>query len=126
MLATSVGITTKVHFCSMKMKCETKTATCCKQEQAKEDTNCCEQKAKSSEKQNSCCSDIVKSVALSAEYAPKFETGKQFSLAPLYIQSFQHEVTSFLLKTDVSVSEIKQPPKLFDNNFIYFLQVIKV
>jgi hypothetical protein len=125
MLATSVGITTKVHFCSMKKKSETKTASCCKQK-AEEEVGCCKPKAETNTKQNSCCNDVVKSVALTAEYTCKFETEKHFSFTPLFIKTFHENLKSFSVKTDVLVSEIKQPPKLFDTNFIYFLQVIKV
>lgn len=126
MLTTSVGITAKVHFCSMKKKSETKTASCCKQELEEEEMDCCKQIAETNQNQNKCCTDVVKSVALSAEYAGKFETEKHFLFAPLFIKNFQEDFNSFSVKTDVLVSEIKQPPKLFDNNFIYFLQVIKV
>lgn len=125
MLTTSVGITAKIHFCSMKKKSETKTASCCKQE-VDEEMDCCKQKAETNQNPNKCCSDVVKSVALSAEYAGKFEAEKHFSFTPLFIKNFQVDLNSFSVKTEVLVSEIKQPPKLFDNNFIYFLQVIRV
>lgn len=126
MFTTSVGITAEVHFCSMKKKSETKTASCCKQEVA-EETDCCKQMAETNQNQNKCCTDVVKSVALSAEYAGKFETEKHFSLTPLFVKNFQDHFNSFPVENETLVSEIKQPPKLFDNNNnIYFLQVIKV
>lgn len=125
MLTTSVGITAKIHFCSMKMKSETKTALCCNRV-VEEEMDCCEQKVETNQNPNKCCSDVVKSVALSAEYSGKFETEKHFSFTPLFIKKFQVVLNSFSVKTDLLVSEMKQPPKLFDYNFIYFLQVIKV
>lgn len=124
-MVTSVGITVKVHACLMNMADTEKSACCCDSKETPE-SNCCTEKEATPKPENKCCTDVVKSVALSAEYATKVQTIEHFSLSPFFNKVHFNNVNLAAIQTELFITEIKQPPNLFDSNIIYFLQVIKV
>ncbi len=125
MMVTSVGITVKVHSCLMTMVGKEKTACCCEPKQDVE-ANCCTEKESTPKPEKNCCTDVVKSVALSAEYATKVQALEHFSFAPVFCKLHFTNFNLAAIQSEILSTEIKQPPNLFDSNIIYFLQVIKV
>lgn len=130
MLATSVGITAKVHYCFMEK--ETATVTnekgCCNNHELK---SCCETKDSNSFADNlitnkGCCSDQIKSFSFATTFVNKIVSLQLTQFVTLLSYAVLYHFSDVEVQHSFETATIFNPPKLYGTALLCFKQVLNL
>jgi hypothetical protein len=131
MLTVSVGITAKVHYCSMESMQKPIGAVqkdCCKMHEVK---SCCElmnDKSRSDNlvKDKGCCNDEVKSFSFTTEFVNKIVSMQLIQFVTLLSYAFIHHFADATQQHSFEAQNIFPPPKISGTAFLFFKQVLNL